>query len=140
MVAGGPVTVDVMAKGSSRQIPLKVADVLYRVGVEAITNAVRHAQATHIGVVAEYKAQELILTVEDNGIGFVREAVLEGFGLLGMTKRVESVGGAICINSIPGTGTRVNVAVSLPRPFIRLAFLSKIRPSRHELVRSHLRE
>ena len=118
MVAGGPVTVDVMAKGSSWQIPLKVADVLYRVGVEAIANAVRHAQATRIGVVAEYKAQELILTVEDNGIGFVREEVSEGFGLLGMTKRVESVGGAICIKSVPGAGTSVQIAVSLPRPFM----------------------
>jgi len=118
MVAGGPVTVDVIAKGSSRHIPLKVADVLYRVGVEAIANAIRHAQATHIGVVAEYKAQEVILAVEDDGIGFVREEVSEGFGLLGMTKRVESVGGAICINSVPGTGTRVQIAVSLPRPFM----------------------
>jgi signal transduction histidine kinase len=118
MVAGGPVTVDVMAKGSSRQIPLKVADVLYRVGVEAIANAIRHAQATHIGVVAEYKAQGLILTVEDNGIGFVPEEVSEGFGLSGMTKRVESVGGAICINSVLGAGTSVKVAVSLPGLFL----------------------
>lgn len=117
MVAGGPVTVKAMTEGSSRQIPLKLADVLYRVGVEAIANAVRHAQATQINIIAEYHPQELILRIEDNGIGFIREEVSEGFGLLGLTKRVESVGGALSIHSIPGAGTRVVVAVSLPRPF-----------------------
>jgi signal transduction histidine kinase len=121
MVSGDAVTVKASTKGKYRQIPLKLTDVLFRVGLEAIANAVRHARATHIGVTAEYDVNGLILTVEDDGIGFVPEEVSDSFGLLGMKKRLESVGGTIQISSAPGIGTRIEVAVPLPRLY-RFAF------------------
>ena len=115
MVSGDSVTVEASTKGKYRQIPLKLTDVLFRVGLEAIANAVRHARATHIAVTAEYAINALILTVEDNGIGFVPEEVSDSFGLRGMKKRLESVGGTIQIHSATGIGTRIEVAVPLPR-------------------------
>src|SRR5580693_8207479 len=89
----------------------------FRVGLEAIANAVRHARATRIGVTAEYTINALILTVEDNGIGFVLDEVSDSFGLRGMKKRLESVGGTIQISSEPGVGTRIEAVVPLPRSY-----------------------
>jgi signal transduction histidine kinase len=117
MVSGEPATVEGSTKGKYRQIPLKLTDVLFRVGLEAIANAVRHASATHIAVTAEYTINALILTVEDNGVGFVPEEVLDSFGLRGMERRLESVGGTIQINSTVDIGTRIEVAVPLPRSY-----------------------
>jgi signal transduction histidine kinase len=117
MVSGDTVTVEASTKGKYRQIPLKLADVLFRVGMEAIANAVRHAHATRIGVTVEYSVNALILTVQDNGIGFVLDEVSDGFGLLGMKKRLESVGGTIQISSEVVVGTRIEVAVPLPRMY-----------------------
>ena len=79
MVSGGCVTVEAFTKGNCREIALKLTDVLFRVGLEAIANAVRHAHATHIGLTAEYTINTLILTVEDNGIGFVSGRSLRRF-------------------------------------------------------------
>jgi signal transduction histidine kinase len=70
MVSDNSVAVEAFTKGKYRQIPLKLTDVLFRVGLEAIANAVRHARANHIKVTAEYTIHTLTLTVEDDGIGF----------------------------------------------------------------------
>jgi signal transduction histidine kinase len=115
MVSGDLVTVEASTKGKYRQILLKLTDVLFRVGLEAIANAVRHARATRIGVTVEYSVNALILTVEDNGIGFVLDEMSDSFGLRGMKKRLESVGGTIQISSTIGIGTRIEVSVPLPR-------------------------
>jgi len=133
MVSGGCVTVEAFTKGNCRQIALKLTDVLFRVGLEAIANAVRHAHATHIGLTAEYTINTLILTVEDNGIGFVSEEASDGFGLRGMKKRLESVGGTIQINSAVGMGTRIQAAVPLPRLYrFGSAFLGRKREPQPE--------
>jgi signal transduction histidine kinase len=115
MVSGDSVAVEASTKGKCRQISLKLTDVLFRVGLEAIANAVRHARATRIGVTVEYSINALILTVEDNGIGFMPDQVSDSFGLRGMKRRLESVGGTIQISSSLGIGTRIEVAVPLPR-------------------------
>jgi signal transduction histidine kinase len=115
MVSGDSVTVEASTKGKYRQIPLKLTDVLFRVGLEAIANAVRHARATRIGVTVEYSINALSLAVEDNGIGFVLDEASDSFGLRGMKKRLESVGGTVEISSEIGVGTRIEVAVPLPR-------------------------
>src|SRR5260370_2516505 len=107
MVAGGAVTVNAMTTGTPRRIPLKVTDLLYRVGIEAVANAIRHAQPTHIDLIAEYNLRGLVLTIADNGIGFVQEEESQGFELLGIKKRVASVGRTVCVWSIPGAGTRL---------------------------------
>jgi signal transduction histidine kinase len=129
MVAGGSVRVNAVMKGNQRRVPLKLMDVVYRAGIEAIANTIRHAHATHIDLVAEYKATELVLTIEDDGIGFVPDRVSSGFGLLGMKKRIDSVGGTMCIHSAPGGGTRIKVAVSLPR--LSVFSITSLRGKQH---------
>jgi len=115
MVSDNSVAVEAFTKGKYRQIPLKLTDVLFRVGLEAIANAVRHARANHIKVTAEYTIHTLTLTVEDDGIGFALDEVSDSFGLQGMKKRLESVGGSLQVSSEPGIGTRIEAEVPLPR-------------------------
>lgn len=88
-----------------------VALTLYRAVQEAITNAVRHARATAIGVrLVRDPTGRLLLTIRDNGHGKA-ESFRYGFGLLGMMERVRHVGGSLSVNSLrPG----VVVAIAVP--------------------------
>lgn len=87
----------------------------FRIAQEAVTNAVRHAQATQVRVALSRTEEWLDLAVEDDGRGFDSEAVLaraahgEHVGLLGMTERVRACGGEVRVESAPGEGTTVRV-------------------------------
>ena len=92
--------------------------VLYRVAQEALANVARHAQATQ----AEVKIQKLdgavSMIITDNGRGFREEHVLRAnkrkrLGLLGMTERLQMVGGEFTITSAPGKGTTVRAEIPL---------------------------
>jgi signal transduction histidine kinase len=85
----------------------------FRMAQEALTNVVRHAQASHVWVGVWHTAHELELVIRDDGIGFdvpaARERAVRGesLGLLGMQERVELAGGVLEITSTPGRGTEV---------------------------------
>jgi len=95
------------------RLPSAVETALYRIVQEAVTNAVRHAQATHVGVILEKRGERAVAIIEDNGHGFdVDEALHRGrLGLLGMRERAEMLGGTLSIESAPGTGTALFVEV-----------------------------
>jgi signal transduction histidine kinase len=82
---------------------------------EAVNNALRHAQASQIRVKLREEDGSLLILVEDDGVGFDREAVAqrakrgEHLGLLGMTERVRSAGGTMVLDSTPGNGSRIEV-------------------------------
>lgn len=88
-----------------------VALTLYRATQEAVTNAVRHAQATAIEVrLTQEPAGGFTLTIRDNGRG-LPTSVRYGFGLLGMMERVRQVGGSLSVSAArPG----VIVAITVP--------------------------
>lgn len=86
---------------------------LYRITQEALTNAARHAQATHIAVTLSHKDPRYRLTIRDNGIGFVesRSSISRedesGMGLSIMRYRAEMIGARLHVASAPGDGTTV---------------------------------
>jgi PAS domain S-box-containing protein len=86
---------------------------LLRIGQEALTNALRHAQASEIVVTLTCGEDFIELVVEDDGEGFNHDLESQGMGLQGMQERADSLGGALTINSPPGEGTRVGVRVPL---------------------------
>ncbi len=96
-----------------QRLPSDVETALYRIAQEAITNVVRHAQATRIDVLLEQDDGRLIVIVEDNGIGFSSTAESQGghLGLLGMHERTEMLGGTLMVESTVGVGTTVRVEV-----------------------------
>ena len=83
---------------------------LLRIAQEAMTNAVRHAGASRIGVRLAYQAGSVILEVEDDGRG-MSDPGPTGFGVEGMRERARQIGGQIDIRGQPGRGTRVVVIV-----------------------------
>ena len=87
---------------------------LLRIGQEALTNAIKYAQATEIQVELVYEETQCLLRVKDNGQGFEVDKIApgKGFGLLGMSERVEHIGGELIIQSQPNQGTQVIVIVN----------------------------
>jgi PAS domain S-box-containing protein len=95
------------------KIDKTLATALYRIGQEAVTNAIRHARATTIVVELRTDTHGLVLTVEDNGAGFIPEQTRNGFGLEGMMERASLAGGTLDIMSQKGGGTCITCKVSV---------------------------
>jgi signal transduction histidine kinase len=91
----------------------------FRVVQEAVTNAMRHAQAKHVRVELQQSGSDLDLVVQDDGVGFdpiaVQPLIDQGkrLGLMGIQERVMLVGGQMQIQSAPGQGTRIHVHVPI---------------------------
>jgi PAS domain S-box-containing protein len=91
---------------------------LYRVAQEALHNVVKHAEATRVSVLLEWRDRRVVLVIEDNGRGFIQPDVRRrrstpGLGLVGMRERAVLVGGELEIESSPGGGTTIFVRVPL---------------------------
>ena len=114
MVEGGSVQVVSKREGDQRPIPLRIADTLYRIGQEAVANAVRHANPTILTIRLQYDKNLACLLIEDNGGGFSQDNGLHGFGIRGMRRRAQSISATFQIQSKPGEGTRVEIAAPLP--------------------------
>lgn len=117
MVEGGSVQVTAFARGSARPIPVRASDAIYKIGQEAIANAIRHADPTALNILLSYEKNEVHLVIEDDGIGLNGAANSLGFGLQGMRKRADSISASLQIKSSPGNGTRVEVTTPLPPRF-----------------------
>ncbi|MBD2120881.1 AAA family ATPase [Trichocoleus sp. FACHB-262] len=86
---------------------------LLRIGQEALTNAIKYANATEICIELVYEETQCLLRVKDDGQGFEVEVYpTQGFGLLGMSERVEQIGGELTIHSHPNQGTEIIVIVN----------------------------
>nr|WP_162605834.1 GAF domain-containing sensor histidine kinase [Jiangella aurantiaca] len=83
----------------------------YYVASEALTNTVKHAQATYVELVVEERGGELYLLVHDDGVGGAAQG--RGTGLTGLYDRVEALGGTIRVSSPADDGTRIEVALPL---------------------------
>jgi len=114
MVQGGEVSIEVSRVGEARSVPLRVANALFRIGQEAIANAVRHAKPACIGIVLQYSEDAVRLEIADDGAGFISGREARGFGLRGMRKRAAAISVHFEIVSAPGSGTRILVTAPLP--------------------------
>ena len=101
----------------SLSVPTEVATVLYRIVQEALQNVVRHAGATAVTVQVEERDGFIALSVEDNGVGFIREALPpgSGMGLASMRERARSLRGELTVRKAADHGTRVEAVIPLPR-------------------------
>ena len=93
-------------------LPSQVEDGLFRIAQEALNNALKHASATAITVRLEQEEPFIELEVSDNGIGFEREAIVEGIGIASMQERAKQLGGDLMIASTPGMGTSIRVKLN----------------------------
>ena len=93
-------------------MPIGVAFCLYQCVYEAVTNIVRHAQATSFDVVLEHDDEQVTVKVSDDGIGFdtAREPT-DGLGLVGIRDRLTSMRGWLDLKSAPGRGTQLHMTL-----------------------------
>ena len=116
--AGSGIKVDVHVEGSQRGLPPDTEQHLLRIAQEAVTNTLKHAEASRIWIKLNMETRRLYLRVLDNGRGFEQEDVFSSlgghFGLIGMRERAKRLGGEFRLASRPGHGTEVEVTVPLP--------------------------
>ena len=87
---------------------------LYRVLQEALTNIIKHAQASQVWVDLSVEDDIVNLTVQDNGVGFSEEtSQSNGIGLTGLQERITLAGGTLNINSTPKHGTILSAQFAL---------------------------
>jgi PAS domain S-box-containing protein len=96
------------------------ATATFRIFQECLTNVIRHAQAKTVRVDLCQEDENIVLVVQDDGIGFHEPNLsntLGSLGLLGMKERAQFCGGDVHISSSPGNGTKVTVRVpeDIPR-------------------------
>jgi signal transduction histidine kinase len=87
---------------------------LLRIGLEALTNALKHGRATRIEIELRFAPNSTDLIVTDNGQGLESAERATGgahFGLQGVRERVDKLGGMLDIDSAPGAGTRLAVVI-----------------------------
>lgn len=85
----------------------------YRIVQEALSNVMKHADATAAQVSLKLAGDALHIEVADNGAGFDPAQVSEGIGIIGMRERVFALNGTIDVRSQPGKGTVVAIALPL---------------------------
>jgi signal transduction histidine kinase len=94
-----------------------VEQAVYRIADEALTNAVRHSEATNVAVSIGRRGPRLVLEVRDDGKGFdtTEEAPNGHLGLQGMAERADLTGGSLDIESQPGGGTVIRFTIEASR-------------------------
>jgi signal transduction histidine kinase len=107
LARGTPVPVELEA--TQERLAPQVEAAAYFVACEAVTNAVKHAAASHVRIKATVVEGALRLVVADDGVGGA--AVSGGTGLTGLADRVEAQGGTLLIDSPPGAGTRLEAEI-----------------------------
>jgi len=99
----------------SDALPREVRHEMLWIGKEALVNILKHAQATQVDIELVCGSKEVLLRIHDNGQGFGPVRALSNskgsFGLIGMRKRAQRLGGSIVLDSYPGKGTRVIAVV-----------------------------
>ncbi len=104
--------------GSPCSLPSAIETNLLRIAQEALANVVKHAQASRVQVNLRYEAEEICLSVQDNGQGFDLDSITQRatsdsacFGLLIMQERAEMIEGQLTVRSCVGQGTTVRVTI-----------------------------
>jgi signal transduction histidine kinase len=122
LMSAGRIRCDVHVEG--RNAPSsEVAESLYRIAQEAISNIRRHSGARAASVRLQQRPDEVVLEISDDGQGFDAAAVAgnEHFGLVGMRERTEAMGGHLTIESAVDQGTRLTIRLPSEVPEVGVA-------------------
>lgn len=115
--SGIPVSATVTGEPIAVSTPVTTA--LLRVAQSSLANVVRHARASRADVTLSYLDEEVILDIDDDGIGFDPDQLIEraaggSFGIASMRRRITELGGEVVVRSSPGAGTTVTVRFAEP--------------------------
>jgi signal transduction histidine kinase/ligand-binding sensor domain-containing protein len=106
--------------GAPRTLPASVEDELMLIAREGLVNADRHARATEVTLALDYRADAVVLSVRDNGIGLPpdwesRQARGLRYGMCGMRERARLMNADFSVHGVPGAGTELVLHVADPQ-------------------------
>jgi len=133
IVQNGPIAITMSIRGEHKEIPLRIGDPLFRIGQEAVANAVRHARPRNLYLRLVYGRSSVKLSVRDDGDGFCPDGESAGFGIRGMKHRAEGIAANLRIRSLPGHGTTVAVRAMLPQSLLSSWWWQTVRKGRRRL-------
>ena len=107
--------IKIQVHGKPVQLPSFTIRMAYRIIQVLLINALQHANANSVLLTLLFSERKLLISVEDDGIGFDTKIVSSGLGLRSIKERIETLHGQIEINSSEKTGT--TVLVTLPIEF-----------------------
>ena len=110
------VAVDVAGPAHRLPLPGDAEEHAYRITLEAINNALKHAAPQHVRVTITDLGEEVTITVSDDGCGFdPTETRIGHLGLRTMRERAERVGAALDLQTAPGVGTTISITLNADR-------------------------
>jgi signal transduction histidine kinase len=132
MTLGTSAVAEVEVEGAVRRLDASEEHHLLRIGLEALTNALKHSGARRITITLRFSPDATELIVEDDGRGLAQDTAAaagfpqaEGnhFGLMGIRERVDKLGGVLHITGAPRSGTQLSITVPSrkSRTFDRMA-------------------
>ncbi len=107
------------------------ATAIFRILQESLTNVAKHAQATRVDAHLEANGDQLVLMVNDNGLGFSTSNPRKpnSYGLMGLRERAYLLGGTVDVDSAPGKGT--HIVVRIPHPdSVKTEVKPTVKPAR----------
>jgi signal transduction histidine kinase len=109
---------DIHLPDDGAAVPKDIAIALFRIVQEGLNNIIRHAEARHVVLELVADGEEYAFTLHDDGLGFNPEVNRESWphGIMGMQHRVRALGGRFALESAPGKGTTLRVAVPATIP------------------------
>jgi len=108
------ISIQLETNGSLEHLPPAITTAVFRIVQESVTNIIRHANARHVHLMLTCSAEELRVTVEDDGVGIpdlqlFSENNRQRLGILGMQERAAALGGQVEVSRRQPCGTRVQV-------------------------------
>jgi signal transduction histidine kinase len=107
---------DFKQRGRSLPLPAAVQNEMFRIAQEAMTNVQKHAWAKSVWITLEFKVHQVMLTIQDDGIGFANVNTTGsrcGYGMTSMRERARHIGGQLKIENPATSGTVIRVEVLL---------------------------
>ena len=115
IAAAARIVVTYTQDGAAPDLPENIALCVFRVGQEALQNAIKHSGARHIDVHVAITGERITLSATDRGSGFDPLASNgSALGLVTMRERVELIGGQLRVDTAPGQGTTIEAVIPLP--------------------------
>ena len=110
---------DLTLQGEPYSLGYQKEIVLFRIVQEVLNNAMKHAEAKHLGVILQYKPAQFTLSISDDGKGFDYERITQqelskaGAGLRNIRRRSELIGGTCTYQTAPNQGTKVLIELAV---------------------------
>jgi signal transduction histidine kinase len=110
-----PIDTHLLVEGEGQKLPAEVQIALFRITQEAINNALKHSRAKNLTVRYVQQPDHIVLTIEDDGAGFIVGETSSGMGLNNLRERAANIGASLTIESHTGSGTTITVEWGLKR-------------------------